>query len=166
MRVKYQKASFEVFDKYTPIEKLDYILDFLDHREPYIEGIEKMLERLGWDEHNRKISKELHIVIDKLMQDGYVLEKKMHKQYKSPIEGHFERDSTYFGYYISFEGRYFNYTGGYYQLQEDKILHRAHLKTEQRVSHRNETILIVGAVLGILWLLLQSFQWLHMYLAK
>ncbi len=164
MRIKYKELLFDTFNTFSPIEKLDYILDFFDHQEPLLEGIEKMMERLGWDIYNNTISKELNIIVDKLIKDGYLLEKTI-PQYSEQLnkDGHFEKVGSYQMYYISFEGRYFNSTGGYFQMQEDKALQRIHLKNEQRVSKRNEMILAAGAIFGIIALIFQALKWIYLH---
>ena len=96
-------------NKQTPEEQLDYVLKYLYNDEEFQETQEQISQRI-----KTKISnKDLHLILEKLVHDGYV--------YFSFVKnGGKPTDERTF--YISFSGRLFLRRGGF--QKESKILKR------------------------------------------
>jgi len=146
--------DFSKFIFLPPSHRLDYILFYLNHDERP-DTILEIEQNLKWAEYDIMVDKEINIILDKLVKDGYVLQ----QQRKAMEEHKWVEKGT--EYYISFEGRYFVEKGGYRQQDLDKEQERKIKNQRLRRADLKDLILTVGAILAGLYALYTLLKVLH-----
>lgn len=125
---------------FTPIKKLDSVLNFLNKDHEYQHSVKNVTDNISI----KLNSPEVHKILDKIVRDGYAEMRNV--PYETPIVKEHSVKTSEYTFIITFEGQLFLQKGGYHQQEADNILHRVSRETDERLRKRNEKLLARGTI--------------------